>query len=148
VHFTGVRLEIKCRLHSRTCHFTAGDGVIVTGSVKSKVRSAQPAVGEKKARIADDGLLEQAHCSEQILVVRRLAFQRAGLQIKVDCNGFFRRCQCDGGFFAERDFRLELSSNRLRDFTLENEDVGDLAIVGVRPKMRIGARVDELGVDT
>ena len=37
--------------------------------------------------------------------------------------------------------------DRLGDFTLEDEDVGDLAIVGLRPKMRVSARVDQLGVD-
>ena len=53
----------------------------------------------------------------------------------------------DSGFFAHRDFRLELISDCLSDFALDGKDVSHVAIVGLRPEMGIGAGVDELRVD-
>ena len=40
------------------------------------------------------------------------------------------------------DHRLQLIGDRLGDLALDGEDIGQIAIVGLRPEMRVGLRVD------
>jgi hypothetical protein len=54
----------------------------------------------------------------------------------------------DRSYFALGDPGLELSRNGFGNFTLDRKNVGDIAIVGLRPEMRICAGVDELGIDS
>ena len=54
---------------------------------------------------------------------------------------------CDGGAFALRNFRLELGGDRPGDFALNGKEIRDIAIVGLRPEVGIGAGIDELRVD-
>ena len=43
---------------------------------------------------------------------------------------------------------MELASNHLRDFTLNREEIGHIPIIGLRPDMCVGVRVDELRVNS
>jgi hypothetical protein len=50
-------------------------------------------------------------------------------------------------FGATVQFRLQLFRDALRNFTLDRKNIGQLAIVGVGPKMRVIQRIDQLHID-
>src|SRR5262249_46789840 len=52
----------------------------------------------------------------------------------------------DDLLFLAGEFRLQLLRDRSSHLTFDRKDVGKLAIKGIRPKMRIIGRFDELNV--
>jgi hypothetical protein len=54
---------------------------------------------------------------------------------------------CNGRLLADRKLRLKLVSDRFGDIALYREDVGQIAIVGLRPQMRIGSGINQLRVN-
>src|SRR5207302_2165875 len=52
----------------------------------------------------------------------------------------------DGRFFAGRKFGLKMVGDGLCDFALNSKNIGQIAIIGLRPKMCIDASVDQLRV--
>jgi hypothetical protein len=73
--------------------------------------------------------------------------KRLGAAVEIKRGDIGCRRLLDGLFFTRRKFRLKLVGNRFRNFTLNRENVGKIAIVSLSPEMRIVARVDELRVD-
>ena len=49
-------------------------------------------------------------------------------------------------FLVRRELSLQLIGNRLGDLALDGEDIGQIAIVGLCPEMRVGAGIDQLRV--
>ncbi len=122
-------------------------GSVIFSLVKRKMHPSECAVSKHKARITCDRLLEQIDALEPPVVFGRAVFRGECFQVKIVGDQVARGRPRDGGFFAHRDFGLELISDRLSDFTLDGKDICHIAIVGLRPEMGIGARVDELRVD-
>jgi len=57
-----------------------------------------------------------------------------------------RRRALDGALLAWRELRLELICDGFCYLALNSEDVGQIAIVSLRPEMRIGACIDQLRI--
>src|ERR1700724_4439276 len=72
--------------------------------------------------------------------------QLLGLSIKPLSNRVGGGRLCDSCFLARRHPGLKLIGNRLSNLALNGKDVGQIAIVGLRPKMRISASVNELSI--
>src|SRR4029077_13292433 len=70
-----------------------------------------------------------------------------GSRVEIEGGNVGRRRAFDCDLFTWRKLGLKLLGNRLRDFTLDREDIGQIAVVGFRPEMRFGPRVDQLRVD-
>src|SRR5437762_1962345 len=72
-------------------------------------------------------------------------FARVGLKAKrsdVVCGGTLNRA-----LFPRRKLCLELVSNRLCDLAFNGEDIREIAIVSLRPKMRVIACIDQLRIN-
>ena len=44
-------------------------------------------------------------------------------------------------------FACSCSHDRLGDLALDRKDIGDVAVIALRPELRVGARIDQLGGD-
>src|SRR5207247_11007042 len=51
-----------------------------------------------------------------------------------------------GDFLASRDFGVKLVYDFLRDLSLDCKNIGQIAIVFLRPNVRVAARVNQLGI--
>ena len=58
------------------------------------------------------------------------------------CRRVFGRARRQDLIRATVQARLQVLSHRLRDLALDREDIGQLAIVGVRPEVGVIERVD------
>jgi len=65
-----------------------------------------------------------------------------GATIKIECGHIRRRLLLNRGFFARRKLGLQLIRNCLGDFTLDGEDVGQVAVVRLGPEMCVISRID------
>ena len=74
-----------------------------------------------------------------------LDFQRS--QIEVVRDEVFSRLRIDNRFLCGRELGLQLLGNGFGDLALDGKDIGQIAIVGLRPEMRIVTRIDELRVN-
>src|SRR5438874_6748708 len=68
------------------------------------------------------------------------------MRVEIKRSDIRRRRLFNGTLLAWRKLRLELISDRFCDLALNSENVGQIAIVSLRPEMRIGARIDQLRV--
>src|SRR3954452_1743890 len=96
----------------------------------------------------------QLASADRPLAVNRFAHQYRqtpsekilGVRVEVKRSDIHRRRLFNGAFLAWRKLRLELIGDGFCDLTLDGKNVGQIAIVSLRPEMRIGARIDQLGV--
>src|ERR1700730_1834784 len=101
-------------------------------------------------RIACERFVKQGYRLKESLFstgIRGQLGQLQSLSMKSLCNGVGGGRLCDSCFLAWRHSSLQLVGNRLSNLTLNGEHIREIAIVSLRPKMRIRARVNELGVD-
>src|SRR5262249_49102445 len=71
----------------------------------------------------------------------------AAQKVKLICFGVFGRVTRECILFRARKLGSQSLSHFSSDLTLHREDVGQFAIVTLRPKMRRGRRVDQLHAD-
>ncbi len=69
----------------------------------------------------------------------RLEIKKIGLRI-------ISRLDDDARLFFGRQFRLQLIGDGSGDVALNGEDIGEIAIVSLRPDMRVGAGINELRI--
>src|SRR5512132_104585 len=69
------------------------------------------------------------------------------MAVKVESRQISRGRLLDGFLLVRRELRLQLIGDRRGDLALDGEHIGQIAIVGLCPQMRVGASVDQLGVD-
>ena len=106
-------------------------------------------MGEEKCRVAREGLVKKLHRFKEIIS------QARGVNVAV-VNAFFCSqeeivgSEVRGGTLADRtlflwrELSLKLVGYFLGDLALNRENIGEIAIIGLRPKMRISAGVNEL----
>ena len=126
-------------------------GMISRDEIKLAVRLDQFAVGQKKTGVAGDCLLEKCNSFRKVLP-RRVTGKRSidrfrAADVKIvgcDVPGwlFFNRL-----LFRRQNLGLQLRGDGFGYFALDGEDIGQIAIISLSPKMRVGSRIDELGVD-
>src|ERR1700704_3862166 len=67
-------------------------------------------------------------------------------EVRVVRNHVSCRLLLHGSFLFRREFGLKLIGNGFGDLTLDRENVGEIPVVGLRPKVRVGAGIDQLRV--
>ncbi len=98
-----------------------------------------------------DSLIQQIGCPQQIPFVISVVQDQneiLGPSVKIEGCDIGRWCSLNGVSLCERDFSGQLPGNRLRNFTLNCKKVSHIPIVGLRPHVCVGARLDELCVDS
>src|SRR5205823_928734 len=68
------------------------------------------------------------------------------VRVEIKRSDIRRRRLFDGTLLLWGKLRLELIGDSFCDLALNSENVGQIAIVSLRPEMRIGARIDQLRV--
>ena len=68
------------------------------------------------------------------------------VRVEIERGDIGGRWLLDGPLFARREFRLELVGDSFCDFALNGENVGQIAIVSLRPPMRVSTCIDQLRV--
>src|SRR5436309_1233851 len=68
-------------------------------------------------------------------------------QVKIVSSKICRRCLLNRGFFARRNFGLELVGDAFGDLALNGKHISQVAIIGLGPQMCVVPRIDELRVD-
>jgi hypothetical protein len=104
----------------------------------------------QKGRVMGDSLVQQIGRTQQICLrswgKAHSEKKILGARIEVKSNEIRGRWTLDGQFLSWRDVGVEAFCDFLRDLVLNREHVFQIAIVLLRPDVRIGARVDQLGV--
>src|SRR5262249_30168644 len=104
------------------------------------------AIRLKKGWITGDNLVQQMGSLQQFRfrVTAKAGHQQKILRVSVEIEGnqIGSWWALDGEFFGDRDFSVKFFGDFLRDVTLDNEDVLRIAIILLRPNVRVGARVD------
>src|SRR5215475_3815291 len=145
--FGRVRLE-SLRILQSTFRRIATSGSFVSTKVKTCVHTRKLCPSERKIGvnlycplIRIDGCLccsieEAATC-----------FKSQAAQICIVSLWIVRRFNCQGLLLAAAELRLQRLRNRFSNLTLYAQDVGEFAIVGVGPQMRIAGCLDEVHAD-
>src|ERR1700761_7275453 len=116
--------------------------------VKLIVGADELAVREKKRGIPDQGEVQQIHC---LLDIRSSNSAEGGIvheifraAIQIKCGDIGGGTYFDRGLFVRRKFGLKLIGNGGGDFALDREHIGQVAVISLRPQMRVVTGVDEL----
>src|SRR4029078_12933541 len=106
-------------------------------------------IGESKVWITTDRFVEKGDCDVPILTGNRSTSRsqgRARAEIKIVSLQVLGWLFPNFGLFAAGKSDFELRCDRLRELTLERENVVQLAIVLLRTNLRGGPGVDKLDV--
>jgi hypothetical protein len=101
----------------------------------------------QELRVAFGGLVEQIHRLKEAFRggwIRVVTFHLASLLIQLECEHVFGGRLRDPSVFLGGNPGAELVGDSLRDLALNSEDVSQVAVVGLRPEMRVGPPVDQL----
>src|SRR5438128_1894185 len=113
------------------------------------MRIGEPTMSEEKCRVAREGLVKKLHRFKEILSQARganIALVEEFFCSKETVVGSYVRggALADRTLFLWRELGLKLVGDFLGNLALNRENIGKIAIIGLRPKMRIGAGVNEL----
>src|SRR5437762_3422202 len=148
------RVGLKAKRSGQRCFCgrqSGGSMVSCDQEIKLVVCVAQLAVSKKESGIARQSLVEQIYRLKNAFTTHRAKscakqeILRAAVEIKrgdVVCRGTL-----DRALFARRKLSLELVSNRLCDLALNGEHIREIAIVSLRPKMRVISCIDQLRIN-
>src|SRR5262249_14586119 len=152
VRFAGVGPKTQRGLDSRVRLRQACRRVVGANKINEIVRFGESAIGKENRRVARDGLLKQVNGLEKILPgsgrIKTDAFTKSfGSHIKIVSDEIGRGGGLDRRLFAWRKLGLKLIRDGSGDLTLYGKHVGEVPVVGLRPQMRVVARIDQLRVD-
>ena len=122
-------------------------GLQCLGQIAARIDKGEQRPGEGKLRVQPDGfseiLLRSARVSR---CISRLEIISEAAQIGIVGFRILRRLRGDDLLFQAGQPGLQLVSDRFRHLTLDRKDVGQFAIKGISPKMRIIGCFDQLHV--
>ena len=102
------------------------------------------AVSNKEGWIAGNGLIQQISRLQKILPVSGVEAERqhktGGTTVEIEGRYIRRWRVFDRLLLVRRKLRPKLIGDRLRDLTLNGENIREIAIVSLRPEMRVGPR--------
>ena len=148
MRFSRIRPQAECGLNRRFRQRQPRRSVVGAEEVKQIVRVSQLAVSEEKLRITRYRLVQQINSLQQILsgsggeTCRKN--ESLGATVEIERCDVRRERLLDRALFTRRKFCLELVGYSLRDLALNCKHVCEIAIIGLRPEVRIVARIDEL----
>ncbi len=142
----GLRIEGECLLDGR-----AGARIRVARAEHAVLAELEQADGEtgpggRVRSIALDGALEETDRPRHAFA--RVARQMmSSLEVELVGARVGGRLALEPAALIGRQLGLERARDVERDLRLDREDVGELAVVGLRPEVPVGCGVDELGDD-
>ena len=108
-----------------------------------ELRSGQALVGESEARVDLHRLLVEANGGLPTLG-GSLRLLVASAHVRVGRLGVYRRHHRQPCLVCRRDLGPDLPGDVFRDLPLQRDDVLQLALVALRPEVRVAGPVDEL----
>src|SRR6266550_9200511 len=112
------------------------------------MRKNQLAICSVERWVARGRALEELDCLREVLVLECACAGRQeesfGAAVLIEGNKIGRRSLLDGFLLVRRELRLQLLGDGLGDLALDDEDIGQIAIISLRPNIRVTARVDQL----
>src|SRR5262245_60934469 len=147
--FAGVWTEASCRLQScfGLCQVLRA---MVNNSVNVDLSESELAICMEERWIARHGLLQQIGCLKQIgspiSAGKRRQKKIFGVGVEIKGSDIRRWRLFNGTLLGWRKLRLQLVGDGFCDLALDRENVCQIAIVRLCPKMRISARIDQLRV--
>src|SRR5436190_13857978 len=148
--FFAIRFQPQCCLR---CIFRGGEilrRMILSKTIPQEVNLVEQAVGESEFGVASDRPIEKTDRLGPILARHRStssAEHSATAKIKIVGLQILRGLSPNLSLFVSGEGCFELGCDRLRDFTLECEDVLHFPVVLLRPNLCVCLCVDELGVN-
>src|SRR5262249_6754796 len=146
VGFTGVRTETKRNKDRRFCQRQTFGRMIIAEVVKTVMSMRELAIRFEKRRVMHDSLIQKIGRIQQICSSAniRACHQKKilGATVKVESGEISGWLSLNGQSLSSCDFGLKVLSDSLRDLTLDSEHVVQIAIVLLRPKMRVRPRID------
>ena len=150
VRFAGIRLQPERRLHSRV-----GQGPprrsVLTQPVQCVVRIGELVLCGEKGGIACQSLVEQIDPGAQVLrgycAEAGVKNEVLGPAVEFKSTHVCGRTLLNRALLGGRELRLQLIGNGFRDLTLNSKNIRQIAIVRLRPQMRVIAGIDQLRVD-
>src|SRR5262245_25139754 len=124
--------------------------MILSQRVVYDVSISQQAIGKSELWVASDRPVEKIDCYVPILARNNSTFTAQGgasAEIKIIGLQILRGLLPNLSLFVGGKGCLELGCDRLRELTLEREDILQFAIILLRPNLCVRLGVDELGVD-
>src|SRR5262245_1779531 len=123
--------------------------MIFSKTVVQHVNLIEQAIRKSEAWVASDRLVEEIDRSAPIFARHGSTFAERGpgAEIKIIGLQILRGLPPNLGLFAGGKGCFELGCDRLRELTLEREDVLQFAIVLLRPNLAVRLGVNELGVN-
>src|SRR5262245_36912397 len=139
-------MEAKRRLdRCFSCRQTRRRTVEAT-RVKVVVSPGELAVRLEEGWVMCDSLIQQLGRPQQICFRGRgkadIQKKTPGAGVEIESDEIEGGRALDGQFLSGRDFGIEVLDDFLRDFTLAREHLFQIAIILLRPDVRIRARVD------
>src|SRR6266704_7197516 len=123
--------------------------MVVAKEIKRVMSEGELAMRIKKGWITCDGLVQQI---DRLEVTRFTARWRQknifGARVEIERADVACLWTFDGALFAWRKLCLQLVSNRLCDLTLNGKYVRQIAVIDLSPQLFVGARIDQLRVDS
>src|SRR5437870_7258966 len=114
-------------------------GVVESEEVEIVVRASQLAIGEQACGIAADGLVEEIHGLEELLLHGPAAGnsvdQCRGPNVKIEGREISSGSLFERGLFRGREPGLKLVGDCLGNFALNGKNIRKLSVIGLRPQM-------------
>src|SRR5262249_58512522 len=103
---------------------------------------------ESKVWVKPDRLFEKLLGLQRSVTKHvRTVSVKVRLNVKLISIWILRRHAIDARLFVGRKLGLQLVGDSFGDFALDREDISHVAIIGLRPQVRVIARIDQLRVD-
>src|SRR5882724_246054 len=152
VCFTCIGPEAKRRFDGRSRQGQAVGSMVEAKGIKRVMRVSELTIRLEIRWVMCDSLVQQIGRLEEIRfrATAKACRQKKifGARVEIERRDVARRRTFDCVLFTWQKFGLKLLGNRLRDFTLNREHIRKLAIISLPPELSVGARINQLGVDT
>src|SRR6266404_863659 len=149
VCFARIRAQLECRFDGGFCQRPLL-GSMLTQSVQCVMGTSDQALRREERGIACEGLIEQI---DPGMDIRHLHATEANVKNEIIRSAVELKRRyvrgwslLDRTLLGGREFCLQLVGNAFGNLTLNGEDVSEIAIVSLRPKMPIVAGIDQLRV--
>ena len=146
----GIRVKTRGGLDCSIRLFEPLDRVIVPRGIHAGVESRKQTPGNYELPVSCNRFVQKRDRGDQLLLggsrIGHIADQFPGASVEIVGNKIAGGPFFNGSLFAGQKFRLQLVGNRFGNFTLDRENISQIAVIGLRPEMRVITRVDQLRV--
>ena len=124
--------------------------MLVAEEINAVVSRGEQAISLKERGVTGHCLFQKIdrlqHIREVLRAETNIQQKALGLRVKIEGCDIGGRGTFDRIYFTRRKLCLKLISDCLRDLALDGKHIGQIAIIGLRPQMRVITSVDQLCV--